>query len=162
MASLFRFAVLAGLAARPCLGSPWDDNGWQKYIRSPGSETVKPKLIFDGSVTGDVSNPNGLLDGSETTVFTRKSSSDDIPSLVVDFGQNVVGNLVIEFDGSTNSSDKFPEVQLVFSETHQYLGDKSDFSRSDNAAGVSHLALPKTHFVLTNYSHRRLPMESIK
>ncbi|KAJ5716831.1 hypothetical protein N7488_002477 [Penicillium malachiteum] len=65
-------------------------------------------------------------------MLTRNEGDTDIPSLVFDFGQNVVGILSINFAGSSNSSEGFPGLKLAFSETQQYLTNVSDFTRSDN------------------------------
>lgn len=109
------------------------NTSWHKYVRAPSSATVTPKGIVSGSVTGGVSNPSGLVDGSGATVLRRLHSSDPVPSLVVDFGQNLAGYLNITLKGSSNSSDALPGLRLAFSETLQYLTDRSDFTRSDNA-----------------------------
>ncbi|KAH8909846.1 Six-hairpin glycosidase [Coniochaeta sp. PMI_546] len=106
---------------------------WHKYVRAPSSETVTPKGIVSGSLFGSVSNPSGLVNGDGPTVLKRLHSSDSIPSLVVDFGQNLAGYLNITLKGSSNSSSALPGLRLAFSETLQYLTDRSDFTRSDNA-----------------------------
>ncbi|KAJ5805263.1 hypothetical protein N7474_011150 [Penicillium riverlandense] len=109
------------------------DRSWHEYVRSPKTSIVKPKTILAANTTGDVSNPGGMLGGNQSpTVLTRKQASDDIPSVIVDFGQNVVGIVAISFAGSTNSSAGFPGLKLAFSETQQYLTNVSDFTRSDN------------------------------
>lgn len=59
---------------------------------------------------------------------------EETPSVVVDFGQNVVGYLQIDFAGA---SDNFPGIQLGFSETLEYLTNTSDFTRSDNVSAAS-------------------------
>lgn len=51
------------------------------------------------------------------------------PTIVLDFGINVVGYPIISFGGA---SDNHPGVRLAFSETLTYLTDISDFTRSDN------------------------------
>lgn len=109
------------------------NTSWHKYVRAPSSAAVTPKGVVSGSVTGGVSNPSGLVDGSGATVLSRLHSSDPIPSLVVDFGQNLAGYLNITLKGSSNSSNALPGLRLAFSETLQYLTDRSDFTRSDNA-----------------------------
>jgi len=54
------------------------------------------------------------------------------PSVVVDFGKVVVGYPVLTFAGA---SANHPGLRLSFSESTQYLGDRSDFTRSDFAGG---------------------------
>jgi hypothetical protein len=54
------------------------------------------------------------------------------PSVVVDFGKVVVGYPKLAFAGA---SANHPGLRLAFSESIQYLGDRSDFTRSDFAGG---------------------------
>ncbi|UKZ97108.1 uncharacterized protein TrAFT101_011876 [Trichoderma asperellum] len=108
---------------------------WQKYVRSPASQIVKPVGIVSNSTIGNVSNPNGVIGGQEPTVLSRNTESDQLPTIVVDFGQNVVGILRLQFSGSQSLSTGLPGLRLAFSETTEYLTDRSDFTRSDNASG---------------------------
>ncbi|KAI1748257.1 Six-hairpin glycosidase-like protein [Xylaria castorea] len=109
---------------------------WQQYVRSPPSNIVRPKTILSNYTKGNVENADGLITGATTTVLTRASSSDETPTLVVDFGQNVVGQLLLEFAGSANgTSQGFPGIRLAFSEALEYLTDRSDYTRSDRAGG---------------------------
>ncbi|KAI1282309.1 Six-hairpin glycosidase-like protein [Xylaria sp. FL0933] len=110
---------------------------WQQYVRAPNSTIVRPATILSSYTQGDVKDADGLVTGSATTVLTRANgSSGEIPTLVVDFGQNIVGQLLLEFAGSTNgSSQGFPGVRLAFSEALEYLTNRSDYTRSDRAQG---------------------------
>lgn len=111
------------------------DDSWHKYVRAPSSKNVKPRMIVQGSVLGGVTNPNGLINGNGPTVLTRSREGDSIPSLIVDFGQNLAGLLKLDLQSSGNSSKGLPGIRLAFSETLEYLGDSSDFTRSYNADG---------------------------
>ena len=84
-------------------------------------------------------NPDGLVSGEKRTVLRRRENSTQTPTLVVDFGQNVVGLPVIEFAGSSGAPEGRPGIRLYFSESLEFLGDRSDFTRSDNAGDVSPL-----------------------
>ena len=53
----------------------------------------------------------------------------EAPTIVLDFGIDVVGFLHISFGGASNNH---PGIRLAFSETTTYLTDLSDFTRSDN------------------------------
>ncbi|KAI0455752.1 Six-hairpin glycosidase-like protein [Xylaria acuta] len=109
---------------------------WQQYVRSPPSNIVRPKTVLSNYTKGNVRDADGLITGAATTVLTRASSSDETPTLVVDFGQNVVGQLLLEFAGSANgTSQGFPGIRLAFSEALEYLTDRSDYTRSDRAGG---------------------------
>ncbi|TAQ89704.1 hypothetical protein B7494_g1991 [Chlorociboria aeruginascens] len=90
--------------------------------------------IVANETSGNVSNADGLITGSAPTLLTRTTTADDPPTVVVDFGQNVVGFLSIDFDGASTNS---PGIRLAFSETLQYLTNVSDFSRSDNGDTIT-------------------------
>jgi hypothetical protein len=112
---------------------------WQKYVRSPASQIVRPVAVLTNYTQGNVTNPQGLLTGRGATTFTRTNVSagteaDVPPTIVVDFGQNIVGFLSIQFGGASSFSDTpgFPGIRLAFSETLEYLTNLSDFSRSYN------------------------------
>ncbi len=81
------------------------------------------------TVTRDQNTPSGEF----TRVTELQPGLVTQPYVDVDFGREVSGNLEIGFAGA---SDPAPEVRLAFSETRQYLGAGSDFSRSDFSAGT--------------------------
>lgn len=117
---------------------------WQKYVRSPPNQIVRPVAVLTNYTQGNVTNPDGLLTGKGATTFTRTNVSagtekDVPPTIVVDFGQNVVGVLSIKFDGaqSFNNTPGLPGIRLAFSETLQYLTNVSDFSRSYNGDTIT-------------------------
>jgi hypothetical protein len=104
---------------------------WQKYVRSPSYEIVRPARVLSRYSVGNVTNPNGLVTGKGATILTR-SQQDPAPTVVVDFGQNIVGVLSINFGSSYNTTPGLPGIRLAFSETLEYLSDLSDFTRSYN------------------------------
>lgn len=110
---------------------------WQKYVRAPMSNKVEPISIVPSTIMGNVTSPDGLINREEITVLTRSMASNDTLSVTLDFGQNIVGQLYIQFAGSQNYSNTYPGLKVAFSETLEFLGNRSDFTRSDNAAGVS-------------------------
>jgi hypothetical protein len=116
---------------------------WQKYVRSPATNIVRPVSVLSNYTQGNVTNPVGLLTGKGSTVFTRvvpdpDAAAEDVPpTIVVDFGQNIVGFLSINFGGSYNSTPGLPSIRLAFSETLEYLTGVSDFSRSYNVRSHS-------------------------
>ncbi|ORY69466.1 family 78 glycoside hydrolase [Pseudomassariella vexata] len=112
-----------------------DIPSWHQYVRAPSSSTVTPKKVLAGYSNGNVTNAGGLVDGSGTTYLSRSENSSEVPTVVVDFGQNVVGLLTIDFVGAKNYTHGQPGIKLIFSETLEFLADKSDFSRSDNGRG---------------------------
>ncbi|MEP7184376.1 MAG: alpha-L-rhamnosidase C-terminal domain-containing protein [Rhodanobacter sp.] len=58
---------------------------------------------------------------------------DPPPSVVLDFGKLMAGDLHVVFAGA---SKNHPGVRLAFSATRQYLGERSDFTRSDNGDSI--------------------------
>lgn len=135
---LFQSATLALFGASAAALAAPQSPSWHKYVRSPSSTNVKPVTIIASETKGDVKNADGFLSGKSTTVLSRSQDSDTPPSIVVDFGQNVVGLLGISFAGSTNgTSNSLPGLKLAFSESMQFLTNSSDFTRSFNAGGVS-------------------------
>ncbi len=119
-----------------------DGTDWHKYVRAPSDKNILPARVLSAYAAGNVTSAGSLahpavVSAQGPTVLTRLAASDDIPTVVLDFGQNTVGLLTIDFDGSYNISTGFPGITLAFSETLQYLTDRSDFTRSDNAGGVS-------------------------
>jgi hypothetical protein len=135
---------------------------WQKYVRSPPNQIVRPVRVISNYTQGNVINPDGLLTGRGSTLLTRSptssASSDVAPTIVVDFGQNVVGFLSISFGGSYNATPGQPGIRLAFSETLDYLTNVSDFSRSYNVrASLSHY-----EFVTYLSREIQLPQEVIR
>lgn len=129
--------VLFQSALAQCCHTKKADTSWHQYVRAPTSNIVKPNSIHSNYTSGKVTNPEGLLSGNSTTTLTRGKNDASVPTIVVDFGQDVVGLLEIDFASSTNASTGFPGLKLAFSETLEFLGNTSDFSRSNSAGTVS-------------------------
>ena len=135
----FGFSLLSYL---PCALSLSQDTSWQQYVIAPESRTVSPAKVL--STTGNVTNANSLLNSSGgITTLTRPSSSSTIPTILLDFGLNIVGHVQIDFAGASSNN---PGIGLAFSETLEYLTDVSDFTRSNNGDtitnGVDYHAVP--------------------
>jgi hypothetical protein len=118
--------------------SSQSEEDWEKYLRSPSSQTVRPASVLQNYTVGNVTNPDGLLTGKGATILTRSpgtSAAPDIqPQIVVDWGQNIVGFLSIDFGGAYNATPGLPGIRLAFSETLGYLTNLSDFTRSYNVS----------------------------
>lgn len=97
-------AGLALLLLPPALGQETPTPSWHQYVRSPPSSIVRPASILSDRTHGNVTNPDGLITGASGATLFTGSSEDEVSELVVDFGQNVVGTLLLEFAGSTNGS----------------------------------------------------------
>lgn len=121
-----------------------NDTSWQQYVRAPASTTLSPVRWLPASSNGSITNGDGIVGGGDgVTTLTRTSSSEDMPSIVLDFGQNYAGVLSIHFAGAevaaatggdknTNASTALPGLTLAFSESLELLTNRSDFTRSDN------------------------------
>lgn len=104
---------------RQCLAaSSATADSWQKYIRGPSSRIVYPASVVSNYTTGNVTNPEGLVNDQGPTILTRTPTDTDIPTIVLYFGINVVGYINITFGGA---SDNSPGIRLAFSETTTYL-----------------------------------------
>ncbi|KAK8135757.1 glycoside hydrolase family 78 protein [Apiospora sp. TS-2023a] len=121
-----------------------DDPSWHKYVRAPPSRLVTPKAVLTDYTVGNVTDVDGLITGKSVAHLTRapNATTDEVPTIVLDFGQDVVGLLRISFAGSESFARGYPGLRLIFSETKEFLTNQSDFTRSDNAQGVRFLHTP--------------------
>lgn len=117
-----------------------NDTTWQQYVRAPSSTTLSPVRWLPEYSNGSITNGDGVV-GEGVTTLTRNSSSEEMPSIVLDFGQNYAGVLSINFagaevaasaEGIPANASALPGLTLVFSESLEYLTNRSDFTRSDN------------------------------
>ncbi|QKX59177.1 uncharacterized protein TRUGW13939_06309 [Talaromyces rugulosus] len=138
----------------------WDGSSWTQSGSITGNNATRCRVPFSQNVTTDQVRVNVTQD-QETSkgVYTRITElwpalvADDpaVPEIVLDFGQNVVGFLEIDFaGGSTNT----PGIKLAFSETLVYLTDVSDFTRSGNGdaitPGTDQIAVKSTPYKWTD------------
>ncbi|WP_392668334.1 alpha-L-rhamnosidase C-terminal domain-containing protein [Streptomyces sp. LN785] len=116
-------------------------SAWRTVATVTGNSAVQRAVRFDAPVSTDrvritVTAAQDLGRG----VFTRVNevwpeAVDPVvaPSVTIDFGKVVVGYPKVDF---ASASDNHPGVRLAFSETLQYLTERSDFTRSDQAGGA--------------------------
>jgi hypothetical protein len=99
-------------------------------IRVPFSQTFKSR-----GVRITVTRDQAFSSGEYTRINeVWPALVDDFPlapSVVVDFGQVVVGYLSISFARASNNN---PGLRLAFSETKEFLSDVSDYTRSYNVS----------------------------
>ena len=121
----------------------WDGSAWQAAATVTGNAEIKRQVPFAAPVhTSQVRITVTADQGSGRGDFTRVNEiypglvPDDppVPSITVDFGKVVAGYPVVRFAGASAGN---PGVRLSFSETTQYLGDVSDFSRSYNGDSIT-------------------------
>lgn len=119
----------------------WDGSTWVQQATVSGNADLTRPIRFDHSVTTTglrLTVTHDQLVRPEWGEYTRVAEL--IPGIVggtpyvdLDFGREVAGNLELSIAGA---SDPAPEVRVAFSETRKYLGDRSDFSRSDFTGGT--------------------------
>lgn len=118
----------------------WDGSAWQTSATVTGNSAVQVPIPFAAPVTttqvrlvitldqaspqGQYSRVNELYPGLVEVITP--------PSVTIDFGKNVVGYPHIDFAWASAGN---PGVRLAFSETTEYLTNRSDFARSDNSGG---------------------------
>lgn len=114
---------------------------WSLVGNITGNAEVQFSVPFNRVTTTGVRITVTLDEDTAAGEFTRIAevypeliTPPIIPTVVVDFGQNVVGTLSINFAGASANA---PGIRLAFSETLEYLTDVSDFTRSDNVSQAS-------------------------
>ena len=120
----------------------WDGSAWQPAGTVTGNTAVQRLIPFAAAVhTTQVRITVTADQGSGRGDFTRVNeiypglvSDPPVPSVTLDFGKVVAGYPVVRFAGA---SAGHPGVRLAYSETTQYLGDVSDFSRSYNGDTIT-------------------------
>ncbi|MER5953467.1 alpha-L-rhamnosidase C-terminal domain-containing protein [Streptomyces sp. NPDC001893] len=120
----------------------WVDSDWRKVAAVTGNSAVQRAVRFDAAVSTarvriTVTSAQDIGQG----VFTRinevwPEAVDPVvaPSVTLDFGKVVVGHPKVDFAWASGNN---PGVRLAFSETLQFLTDRSDFTRNDQAGGAS-------------------------
>ncbi len=129
----------------------WDGSAWHTAATVTGNTAVRRSVSFGSAVsttrvritvTADQDSPQGDFT-RVNEVYPGVLATDEIPRVVVDFGKVVVGHPHVVFASASANS---PGVRLAFSETLQYLTDRSDFTRSDQsgvpAQGTDQFAVP--------------------
>ncbi|HTD14875.1 MAG TPA: alpha-L-rhamnosidase C-terminal domain-containing protein [Chthoniobacterales bacterium] len=111
--------------------NPWPTNPkWQHYVLGPNNPDVYPVKIV--SVSGSVTNPQGLVNPnpSEGTTFTTSSASAPA-SVLLDYGQDTNGFPWFEVTSSQGS----PTLVAAYSEGLQYI--QANPTQGDNSPPYS-------------------------
>jgi hypothetical protein len=129
----------------------WDGSAWHTAATVSGNTAVQRAVAFDNdvsttsvriTVTADQDTSKGDFT-RVNEVYPAVLADDDIPRVVVDFGKVVVGYPHLVFASASAGN---PGIRLAFSETLEFLSDRSDFTRSDQsgvpAAGTDQIAVP--------------------
>jgi hypothetical protein len=121
----------------------WDGSAWQQAASVSGNTAVMRRVPFATTasttqvritVTQDQSSGKGDFTRVNEVYPGLVPDDPPVPSVTVDFGKVVAGYPKVSFAGA---SDNNPGVRLAFSETTQYLGATSDFSRSYNGDSIT-------------------------
>ncbi|HEV2370916.1 MAG TPA: alpha-L-rhamnosidase C-terminal domain-containing protein [Streptosporangiaceae bacterium] len=129
----------------------WNGTAWVTQATVTGNSAIERQVPFPQpvsttqvqiTVTQDQNTPQGE--------YTRINEvypglAPPAPSVTVDFGKDVAGFPRLNLAGA---STNHPGLELAFSETTQYLTNRSDFTRSDNGdtitPGTDQVAVPST------------------
>lgn len=121
----------------------WDGGAWQPAATVSGNTAVLRRVPFPKAVsttqvritvTKDQATPQGEFTRVNEVYPGLVPDDPAVPSVTVDFGTDVVGYPRIAFAGASRNQ---PGVRVAFSETTQYLTDRSDFTRSDNGDTIT-------------------------
>lgn len=113
----------------------WRNQRWQTAAVVTGNRGLQRAVTFRQPVRTDririrvVSAVGSHASARIAAIWPGVIHDDPPPGIVLDFGKIVAGHLHIEFAGA---SKNHPGVRVAFSATRQYLGERSDFTRSDN------------------------------
>lgn len=118
----------------------WDGTAWQTSATVTGNSAVQVPITFASPITTTQVQLVVTLDqdtpqGQFTRVNELWPGIVEVitpPSVTIDFGKVVVGYTKVDFAWASNNN---PGVRLAFSETTEYLTDRSDFARSDESGG---------------------------
>ncbi|MFC1418052.1 alpha-L-rhamnosidase-related protein [Streptacidiphilus cavernicola] len=136
----------------------WDGAAWTTQATVTGNSDVQRAVAFAApvsttqvriNVTKDEASPKGEYTRINE-VWPGLVAADPVaPSITLDFGKVVSGYPRISFAGASGNS---PGVRLAFSETLQYLTDRSDFTRSDvsGGPGTDQYAVPQQGGIWTD------------
>src|SRR5256886_11946432 len=140
--------------------STWDGTAWQTAATVTGNTQVQRAVPFAQpvttsqvqiTVTRDQQTPSGEFSRVNEVWPAVVPDDPPVPNVVVDFGKVVAGYPRISFAGA---SANHPGVRLAFSESTQYLSNRSDFTRSDNGEsivpGTDQFAVPATPVTWTD------------
>jgi hypothetical protein len=135
----------------------WDGSAWTTRATVTGNTSVQRAVAFSAPVTTakvritvTKDQPSGKGEFTRINeVWPGLVSGDDVPSVTLDFGKVVSGYPRISFAGASGNN---PGVRVAFSETLDYLTDRSDFTRSDvsGGPGTDQYAVPQQGGVWTD------------
>ncbi|MFD6532159.1 alpha-L-rhamnosidase C-terminal domain-containing protein [Streptomyces sp. NPDC060184] len=121
----------------------WSDGSWTSVAALSDNDVIQRAVPFTAPVRASkvritVTAVQQTSQGAFTRineVWPEAVAVEELPSVTVDFGKVVVGCPRIRF---SFASDDSPGVRVAFSETRQFLTERSDFTRSDQAGGAGH------------------------
>lgn len=138
----------------------WDGSAWTTRATVTGNTAVQRAVRFDAPVstarvriTVTKDQPTGKGEFTRINeVWPGIVADEPVPSVTLDFGKVVSGYPRIDFAGASAGN---PGVRLAFSETLDYLTDRSDFTRSDvsGGPGTDQYAVPQQGGIWTDHKN---------
>lgn len=129
----------------------WRNEQWQMAAVVTDNRDLQRAVTFKQPVLTDririsvMSEAGSHASARIAAIWPGVIHDDPPPAIVLDFGKIVVGHLHLEFAGA---SENHPGVRVAFSATREYLGERSDFTRSDNGdrivPGTDQWAVPSS------------------
>lgn len=124
-------AVLVVLVVRHASAQGWpEDPNWQQHVLATGASRLSPVRIV--SVSGKVSNPIGLLDGSRGGAKLTWDGRGAMPTILVDYGVESGGVPLFTVTATTARLSAPVTVRVAFSETLQFMTPTGDYSTSED------------------------------
>ena len=107
--------------------SSWPENpNWQQYVLATGASLLTPARIV--SVSGKVSNPAGLLDGTGGGAKFSWDGRGPAPAILVDYGIESGGVPLITVTATSGRLFAPVVVRVAFAETQQFMTVTGDYS----------------------------------
>ncbi|KAF4992238.1 hypothetical protein F66182_16529, partial [Fusarium sp. NRRL 66182] len=137
----------------------WDGSNWNTAGSVTGNSALRSRVTFNSQISTTqvrmtVTKDQSVSAGEYSRVaelWPGLVADDAVAEAVFDFGQNVVGFLSIDTVGASTNA---PGIELAFSESLEYLTERSDFTRSDNGnqitQGTDHIATPAAPYNWTD------------
>ena len=125
-------AVLVLLVApNEYAAASWPENpNWQNYVLATGASQLTPARIV--SVSGKVSNPVGLLDGTRGGAKLTWDGRGAMPTILVDYGVESGGVPLFTVTATSARLSAPVTVRVAFSETQQFMTATGDYWTSED------------------------------
>jgi len=117
---LATFAVVATVATVPSVIAGATVPDWPSYVLGPATPYVTPVRVV--STSGDVANPQGLVDPSKGPATLTRTLTGPAPSILLAYGQDVGGLPYFQVSAASG----LPSLRAAYSEAEQFAGPDGD------------------------------------